>query len=452
MRRRRSLAVVIAAFAAPDACIGDTLGCGISPEMQWGADDQAEWLHSHSCPRVKMMADAGATYYPDSSKVFDTKAAPIPAVPSCGHRVAMVFTWADWGKTATGVVNYDEVVVPSYFRFWAESAGMNVGLVDFLIFTTPKLYPHYETAVEGIPNVKIFMLEDSNDPKGDDRAGIANFYAERLDIPDLVIDGEVLKDLKPMHGLVFESYLTEYTHWGFGDIDLIYGDLSRFFTPLLGKHDIITIHASEKPPLGLTNGLHLCKYGTLFAGQITVFKNNDYNRHLFEVIPDWKGVLPKKKKPGSRSRRHLSGKVEGRHRQLKYYGWAALIFDEKLMPQAILDSGRPGSMNDTGIIIAQLTDQYNTPPNLVWSQGKLLVLDAESTCVAFEAALVHMMGVKYALKKAQVSKELFSEAALASVKKSFADGGRGGTRLAFPVKKGDIWGPLDDFTVPPRCT
>jgi len=145
-----------------------------------------------------------------------------------------------------------------------------------------------------------------------------------------------------------------------------------------------------------------------------------------------------------------ASEVEEQRRRLKYHGWAARIFDEKLMPQAIIDSGEPGSMNDTAVVIAQLTDQYNTAPNLVWSKGRLLVLDAESTCVTFEAALVHLMGIKYGLKRGTVSKAVFSEAALASVKRSFV-GGAGGTRLDFPPKAGEAWGPLGDFVVPPRC-
>ena len=247
---RLSLAAVgVILAASPHACNGVS-DCAAVSETQWDAEDQESWHRSHSCPRVKMMTDAGATFYPDSNKVFDPKVTAFSSESaSCGYRLAMVFPWVDWGKTAAGVTSHDEVIVPSYFRFWAESAGMNAGLVDFLVFTTPTLEPHYVAAAKGIPNVKIFVLQD-----------IAAFYAERLGIPDLLVDGEVLKDLKPMHGFVFESYLTEYSHWGFGDIDLIYGDLSRFLLPLLDKKDIITIHASEKPPLDLTNGLHLCKF------------------------------------------------------------------------------------------------------------------------------------------------------------------------------------------------
>ncbi len=37
-----------------------------------------------------------------------------------------------------------------------------------------------------------------------------------------------LCDLKPMYGLVFEDYITHYEYWGFGDTDVIYGNLMAY--------------------------------------------------------------------------------------------------------------------------------------------------------------------------------------------------------------------------------
>lgn len=35
-----------------------------------------------------------------------------------------------------------------------------------------------------------------------------------------------LCDLKPFYGFIHKKDLNDYTHWGFGDLDLCYGDLS----------------------------------------------------------------------------------------------------------------------------------------------------------------------------------------------------------------------------------
>ena len=46
-------------------------------------------------------------------------------------------------------------------------------------------------------------------------------------------------DLKPLYGAMFEDVIANYTHWGWLDIDSIFGD----FTPLidaLEDYDIVT--------------------------------------------------------------------------------------------------------------------------------------------------------------------------------------------------------------------
>ena len=88
-----------------------------------------------------------------------------------------------------------------------------------------------------------------------------------------------------MHGLVYEEFLRGYSHWGFGDLDVLYGNLTRFLAPLLSRHEIVTLGAVDSPPLDSTN--HLCKWGSLFAGQFTVLVNNARNRNLFGRVAEY---------------------------------------------------------------------------------------------------------------------------------------------------------------------
>lgn len=49
-----------------------------------------------------------------------------------------------------------------------------------------------------------------------------------------------LCDFRPTFGIIFEEYLMGCDFWGYGDIDLVYGNLSQFITDeLLGKYDKI---------------------------------------------------------------------------------------------------------------------------------------------------------------------------------------------------------------------
>ena len=36
-------------------------------------------------------------------------------------------------------------------------------------------------------------------------------------------------DFKPIYGLIFKEYVSEYEYWGHCDFDLIFGDLQSFF-------------------------------------------------------------------------------------------------------------------------------------------------------------------------------------------------------------------------------
>lgn len=49
-----------------------------------------------------------------------------------------------------------------------------------------------------------------------------------------------LCDYKVAYGLIFEDYLEEYDFWGYGDLDVIYGNLSEFITDeIMNKYDKI---------------------------------------------------------------------------------------------------------------------------------------------------------------------------------------------------------------------
>jgi hypothetical protein len=52
-----------------------------------------------------------------------------------------------------------------------------------------------------------------------------------------------LCDLKPAYGHIFTEFIKDYRFWGYGDIDLVYGNLNAYFiAELLNKHDILSNH------------------------------------------------------------------------------------------------------------------------------------------------------------------------------------------------------------------
>lgn len=83
-----------------------------------------------------------------------------------------------------------------------------------------------------------------------------------------------LTDLKPFIGLVHEEELKGYDFWGFGDLDLVYGDLSLIINERnLEKYDLITTHSYH------------------IAGHFTICRNNKYYRNRCLEIEYWQDRL-----------------------------------------------------------------------------------------------------------------------------------------------------------------
>lgn len=83
-----------------------------------------------------------------------------------------------------------------------------------------------------------------------------------------------LCDLKPFYGYIHADDILPYEFWGFGDMDLIYGDMRLVLSDdKLSRYDLITTHADR------------------VAGHFTVIrKNSDVDRAVFR-IKDWQNRI-----------------------------------------------------------------------------------------------------------------------------------------------------------------
>lgn len=138
-------------------------------------------------------------------------------------------------------------VFPNYFDIWLATAGKNSSF-DFLILTDSDM-SHFN-----IPdNVKVIRMT-LNEIR--DRASREVGFKVSLD------SAYKLCDYKPAYGAIFEDLLSEYTHWGHCDSDVVFGNLSKFITnERLDVYDRIY-------DLG-----HLC-----------VYKNNKENNRRWKMI------------------------------------------------------------------------------------------------------------------------------------------------------------------------
>jgi hypothetical protein len=83
-----------------------------------------------------------------------------------------------------------------------------------------------------------------------------------------------LCDLKPALGHVHADEIAGFSHWAYGDVDVIYGRLRRFLTDAMAeRYRVISSH------------------DTRLAGHLSVFRNDERLRQAFRRIPNWQRQL-----------------------------------------------------------------------------------------------------------------------------------------------------------------
>ncbi len=83
-----------------------------------------------------------------------------------------------------------------------------------------------------------------------------------------------LCDLKPALGYIHQEELRGFDFWAFGDIDVVYGNLRRYFTSeRLARHDVFSTHARR------------------VSGHCCLLRNNAFTREAFMQIGNWRQAL-----------------------------------------------------------------------------------------------------------------------------------------------------------------
>lgn len=147
--------------------------------------------------------------------------------------------------------------LPPMFPLWLASCRQNPD-VDFLIFTDDRTNYDYPE------NVRVTYTSFEE---------VRQLLQSCFDFPIALSAPYKLCDFRPVYGQAFAQWLRAYDYWGHCDIDLVWGDIRRFFSDaLLEQHDRI-----------------------LWLGHCSVFRNcervNNYYRTLeANGCMDWKTV------------------------------------------------------------------------------------------------------------------------------------------------------------------
>lgn len=141
---------------------------------------------------------------------------------------------------------------PQWFQLWLDSCGRNKDY-EWQIFTDDKGEYNFPD------NVHVRYIELNE---------LKELFEQKLGFEIFLGKPYKLCDYRPLYGFLFSEYLTGYTHWGYCDVDMIFGRISHFITDsMLNEYS---------------------KINTL--GHFSIIKNAEPENNLFRKC-DYKSIL-----------------------------------------------------------------------------------------------------------------------------------------------------------------
>ena len=116
------------------------------------------------------------------------------------------------------IINCYYGTFPAYYQLWLDSCKCNEKF-DFFVFTDALVDDYCIPHNVHIVNMKWNNLIDLIQSKFDFQLQIESPYK--------------LTDFKVAYGYIFSEYLKDYDYWGYCDVDLLFGNLSKFLFPLM---------------------------------------------------------------------------------------------------------------------------------------------------------------------------------------------------------------------------
>lgn len=130
--------------------------------------------------------------------------------------------------------------LPHYFNIWMKSVAHNRN-IDFIVITD-------QTIESNLGNLIIHSCDLNSILKRAENVIGKNVCLNRP---------YKLCDYRPLYGLMFREYLEGYYYWGHTDLDVVYGNLSRFLPPDRGYDKLYEL------------------------GHLTMYKNSEKMNHLY---------------------------------------------------------------------------------------------------------------------------------------------------------------------------
>ncbi len=144
---------------------------------------------------------------------------------------------------------------PEWIELYWHSCAQNTQ-IDFYFFT--------DCPVPELHSGNLFFMPQSF-------ASYCDFVSERLQIDFHPDSAYWVCALRPFYAFLHEDILQNYSHWGYCDVDLIFGKIANFTN--LTDWDVFSTHADR------------------LSGHFSLLRNNKYYKNLCFKIPHWQQKL-----------------------------------------------------------------------------------------------------------------------------------------------------------------
>ena len=112
-------------------------------------------------------------------------------------------------------------ILPPQYKMWRVSAMYNPS-VDFMFFT--------DINVEPAENIIVHKMQFDD---------FRQIVQKTFDFPIVLDRPYKLCEYKQAYGFILQDYIKNYDFWGYGDIDLVYGDIRAFLTDSVLEHKFL---------------------------------------------------------------------------------------------------------------------------------------------------------------------------------------------------------------------
>lgn len=148
-------------------------------------------------------------------------------------------------------------VWPKWFPAFLASCRYNA-TINWIIRTDCKIPPS--------PPVNVKFIQVSY-------RDYVHYVSSKLGINFNPAESYKLCDLRPTYGDLYYDDMAGFDFFGFGDLDVIYGDIRRFYNDEVLEHDVISTHVG------------------MLSGHLSLFRNIRPLRKAYLKIPDWRTYL-----------------------------------------------------------------------------------------------------------------------------------------------------------------